>query len=93
MRRTLLGRALGAGLLAWAGWGAVAAPAAHADCVQLDVEVRYYGGTSWYPLGGPDHCVVPTDWEHMVGTSAENNPDDPGSPAPGFWLEVWVPVP
>jgi hypothetical protein len=73
--------------------GVLAAPA-QADCVEVDFEVRYEDRPSWYPLGEPDYCVVPTPWTHMVEFSVERDFFQPPLGLPdGMWLHVWIPVP
>lgn len=81
-------------VLAWAIVGGVLAGPARADCVEVDFEVRYEDRPSWYPLGGPDYCVVPTPWTHMVEWWVERDFMDPPPNVPsGVWFHVWVPVP
>lgn len=94
MRRALLGRAVAVGLVASGALGALAAAPAKADCVEAHVEVRYESGTTWYPLGGPHHCVVPTSWQHFVEGSAERDFHDPPEGLPSYvWVHIWVPMP
>jgi hypothetical protein len=80
---------LAAGMMGGAG----AAPA-RADCVEVDFEVRYTDRPSWYPLGQPDYCVVPTPWTHTIEYSVERDFFQPPLGLPnGLWLHIWIPVP
>ncbi len=81
-------------VLALAVMGGVLAAPARADCVEVDFEVRYTDRPSEYPLGEPDYCVVPTDWNHTHELHAEDDLDDPQPGLPsGYWIQVWIPLP
>ena len=88
-------RALLLGALVLAGVETVvAAGPANAECIEVTLEVKREAASSWYPLGGSEHCVTDTPWgqSHEIHGGADHGGLPPGTPK-GFWIHLWVTTP